>query len=81
MNDGKMVSGFLGALLAVATIVAGFGIAAVGINIPGEGEGGKRHGGVLVWTDPKTGCRYTSAEQGMSPLLGPDGKPDCARRQ
>lgn len=74
MNEGKMSVGFLGVLAAVAFIAA-----AVAITTPGEGC--EKHGGVLVWTDPKTGCRYTAGEQGMSPLLGPDGKPDYARRQ
>lgn len=37
-------------------------------------------GGVRVWTDPATGCRYTQAETGMQPLVGPDGRPDCLMR-
>jgi hypothetical protein len=50
-------------------------------NAPsGEGQSWEKHGGVRVWTDPKTGCRYTPGDQGMSPLVGPDGKPDCVRR-
>lgn len=56
-------------------------IVAVAANAPsGEGNGWEKLGGVRVWTDPKTGCRYTPGDQGMSPLVGPDGKPDCARR-
>ncbi|MCJ2077803.1 hypothetical protein MKK68_19505 [Methylobacterium sp. E-016] len=37
-------------------------------------------GGIAVWTDPATGCRYTQSEAGMQPLVGPDGRPDCQRR-
>lgn len=46
----------------------------------GEAQGWEKHGGIRVWNDPKTGCRYTQGDQGMSPLFGPDGKPDCVRR-
>lgn len=74
MNEGKMAMGLIVCLAVLAFVLLG-----VAINNPGEGW--ERNGGVLVWTDPKTGCRYTHGEQGMSPLLGPDGKPDCARRQ
>ena len=37
-------------------------------------------GGIAVWTDQATGCRYTRSEAGMQPLVGPDGRPDCQRR-
>lgn len=73
MNEGKMVMGIVVSLGVLALLVV-----AVAINTPGEGW--ERHGIVLVWTDPKTGCRYTQGDQGMSPLVGPDGKPDCARQ-
>lgn len=73
VNEGKMAMGFL-----VAFVVM---VLALAFAITTPGEGWERQGGVLVWTDAKTGCRYTQGDQGMSPLLGPDGKPDCARRQ
>lgn len=74
MMEVKMQNGVIVALAAFALLLA-----AAAINAPSDGW--ENQGGVRVWTDPKTGCRYTAGEQGMSPLLGTDGKPDCARPQ
>lgn len=72
MSEGKMAVGFIGAVMVAMCMIALISI------FPDEGW--ENHGGVRVWTDAKTGCRYTPGDQGMSPLLGPDGKPDCVRR-
>ncbi|TXN21802.1 hypothetical protein FV220_22690 [Methylobacterium sp. WL19] len=65
-------------------VVAGLGLViALGLiawSPPSQETAWSSQGGVRVWTDPATGCRYTHAGLGMQPLLGPDGRPDCQRR-
>lgn len=67
------------ALLVFAIAVA-LSVAAVALGPELTEPGWETLGGIEVWTDPKTGCRYNRGAEGMSPLVGPDGKPDCARR-
>ncbi|CAO4181429.1 hypothetical protein EEDFHM_03920 [Methylorubrum populi] len=67
--------------LAVGLLVAMGFIAAIGSLVSQATDPSWSHqGGVAVWTDPQTGCRYTRSEAGMQPLVGPDGRPDCQRR-
>ena len=41
-----------------------------------------RHSGMTVYTDYGTGCQYIGTVLGgISPRLGADGKPICAKRQ
>ncbi|HEV2543030.1 MAG TPA: hypothetical protein VGU70_09770 [Methylobacterium sp.] len=76
MNEGKMAMGFIFACLAMA-----LGFLVIGTVVSPSDDGWESVAGVRVWTDPKTGCRYTWGGEGMKPLVGPDGLPDCARRQ
>ncbi|MGN7127407.1 hypothetical protein [Methylorubrum thiocyanatum] len=68
--------------LAVAFFiaVAAIAIGSVGALTQATDPAWSHQGGVAVWTDPQTGCRYTRSEAGMQPLVGPDGRPDCQRR-
>ncbi len=63
-----------------AFVVIGLVVGIVTFVMDASSPSWDRSGGVAVWTDPKTGCRYTQGETGMNPLIGPDGRPDCARR-
>lgn len=67
--------------LAVGLLVAMAFIAGIGSLVSQATDPAWSHqGGVAVWTDQATGCRYTRSEAGMQPLVGPDGRPDCQRR-
>lgn len=71
----------MGAFWPMALVLAG--MIAIGITAalaPPTDPDWTRHSGIAVWTDPKTGCRYAQNRDGMQPLLGPDGRPDCERR-
>ena len=72
------LSDFIVVLGALVMFVV-FAIMLAGIQYSSSPEW-TRLGGVYVWTDPATGCRYTSSDVGMQPLVGPDGRPDCVRR-
>lgn len=74
---GKRVDGFhlwfafIGVLMAIGVVTA---------IVQASDPSWTHQGGVAIWTDPKTGCRYTQGEAGMQPLIGPDGRPHCEGR-
>ena len=74
---GKRVDGFTLWFAFIGLMIA-IGIA---VSISNASDPSWSHqGGIAVWTDAATGCRYTQSDAGMQPLVGPDGRPDCQRR-
>lgn len=69
-----------GVIFFIAFMLVVGGILATAVNAFQSGAW-SFEGGVQVWTDPKTGCRYTNSEYGMQPLIGRDGRPDCGGAQ